>query len=250
VKVEQVAMFEEYTELRKNPELNSKRIERIEATLVKMNQGLIYYVARRYPAIKFHVDEINTVGMATLLEAVRTYEPERGDFGPYAVQQLRSSDGLQSIDRFHVCGPIKIPHNAFVNYLKEKRKINSENCTEELSDEALAVDSAISNISRFGEEQEDSTTLDDIVEQSTFDSPLEGIESQQMNNALTEVLASMEDRERMVIYLTYGMKEDVEALDLRSVGRELGISHEMVRKIRNKALDRLRKRMIAYLKCE
>lgn len=250
MKAEQVVLFEEYTELRKNPELNSKRIERLEATLVKMNQGLIYYVARRYPAIKFHVDEINTVGMATLLEAIRTYEPERGDFGPYAVQQLRSSNGLQSIDRFHACGPIKIPHNAFVNYLKEKRKLNSEHLTEELSEEAQAVDTAISNISRFGEEQEDSSTLDDIVEQSTFDSPLEHIECQQMNMALIKVLESMEDKERQVLYLIYGLNEDIGSLDLRSVGKRLDISHEMVRKIRNKALDRLRKRLVNYLKCE
>jgi DNA-directed RNA polymerase sigma subunit (sigma70/sigma32) len=53
----------------------------------------------------------------------------------------------------------------------------------------------------------------------------------------------LEGREKQVIYLLFGMEEETEAMDLRSVGKILSISHEMVRKIRDKALDRLKKRL-------
>lgn len=206
-----------------------------------MNQGLIFYVARRYPAIWQYQSEIKTVGMANLLKAVRTYDPSLGDFGPYAVQQLRSSEGLQSIQRFHACGPIKIPHNAFVSYLTEKKN-QANDPDSEFSEECQAVDSAISNLSRFGEETE-GMSLEETVEQSTFADPSAMIEHKQARKALYDVLGTLEGREKQVIYLLFGMEEETEAMDLRSVGKILSISHEMVRKIRDKALDRLKKRL-------
>lgn len=240
MKADQVNLFREYSELRAvSP--NCKRIEVIETLLVQMNQGLIFYVAKRYPAIWWYQSEIKTVGMANLLKAVRTYDPSLGDFGPYAVQQLRSSEGLQSIQRFHACGPIKIPHNAFVSYMTEKKN-QANNPDSEFSEECQAVDSAISNLSRFGEETE-GASLEDTIEQSTFADPSTMIEHKQARKALYDVLGTLDGREKQVIYLLFGMEEDTEAMDLRSVGKILSISHEMVRKIRDKALDRLKKRL-------
>ena len=241
MKADQVNLFREYSELRAvSPDC--KRIEVLETLLVQMNQGLIFYVARRYPAIWQYQSEIKTVGMANLLKAIRTYDPALGDFGPYAVQQLRSSEGLQSIQRFHACGPIKIPHNAFVSYLTEKKN-QANDPDSEFSEECQAVDSAISNLARFGEETDGYLELEEIVEQSTFAGPSTMIEHKQERKALYDVLGTLDGREKQVIYLLFGMDEETEAMDLRSVGKILSISHEMVRKIRDKALDRLRKRL-------
>ena len=241
MKADQVNLFSEYSELRAvSPDC--KRIEVLETLLVQMNQGLIFYVARRYPAIWQYQSEIKTVGMANLLKAIRTYDPALGDFGPYAVQQLRSSEGLQSIQRFHACGPIKIPHNAFVSYLTEKKN-QANDPDSEFSEECQAVDSAISNLARFGEETDGYLELEEIVEQSTFAAPSTMIEYKQERKALYDVLGTLDGREKQVIYLLFGMEEETEAMDLRSVGKILSISHEMVRKIRDKALDRLKKRI-------
>lgn len=241
MKADQVNLFREYSELRAvSPDC--KRIEVLETLLVQMNQGLIFYVARRYPAIWQYQDEIKTVGMANLLKAVRTYDPTLGDFGPYAVQQLRSSEGLQSIQRFHACGPIKIPHNAFVSYMTEKKN-QASNPDSTFSEESQAVDSAISNLSRFGEETDGYLELEELVEQTTFAVPSAMIEHKQASKALHDVLGTLDGREKQVIYLLFGMEEECEAMDLRSVGKILSISHEMVRKIRDKALDRLKKRL-------
>lgn len=241
MKADQVDLFREYTDLRAvSPDC--KRIEVLESLLVKMNQGLIFVVARQYPAIWQYPDEILSVGMTRLLHAVRTFKPELGIFSTYAASLLRSSDGFPSIQRFHACGPIKIPHNAYVSYQAEKVKL-AKNPEHEFTAEAQAVESAISNLSRFGEETE-GHSLEDVIEQSTFAGASANLEHRQRMNTLCDVLGTLDATERYVLVLVFGLNEDEEAMDLRSAGRELSLSHERVRQIRDKALDRLKKRLV------
>lgn len=252
MKVDQIVFFTEYIELRKNPEHNQKRIARLEAKLVQLNKGLIFHVARRTPEIMKHIDEVEIVGMAALLKAVRTYNPLLADFGIHAHYCLRSSDGLQSILRFYACGPVTIPHNAYVNYLKEKRELKKKEEAEEestFSEESQAVDTIIVNMMRFGEDTEDASTLDEVVEQSTFEAPSEDVHRKQVIDILSNILNSLETRELEVIHLLYGMK-DVDGMDLRAIGAKLKISHETVRKIRDKVLTRLKKKLSHHLQYE
>lgn len=241
MRANQKDLFEEYFIVRANtPEC--RRVSQLESTLVLMNQHLIYYVAKRYYTIRQHQAEIKSVGMAMLLKAVRNYDPQLGSFASFAIQQLRSAEGLQSIVRFYASGPIKIPHNAFVTYATEKR-----NRLEgiELSQESQAVETAITQISRFGEDVNDnSIPLEESIEQSTFASALDLLEYSQKKKAINAVFNSLGDRERQVVDMVFGMKDDSESMDLRSVGKVLSISHEGVRKIRDKALERMRKRLI------
>lgn len=250
MQADQIALFNEYVELRKNPESNHKRIHRIETILIDMNRNLIYYVARRYPAISQYTQDIHNTGSIALLHALRTYNPNLGDFAPYAVQQLRSSSGIQSIVRFYTSGVINIPHNAFVDYNREKREkrvLIRDNGVHEFTDESLAVDAVIYNMSRFGDPVESSksnSSVDDMIEQSTFEDPSDALEVDQMNDLLMSVIESLPLREKKVITLLYGLNKDSEELNLRAVGRECELSHEAVRKIRDKTLYQLRKRLL------
>lgn len=244
MKADQVNLFNEYTELRAiSP--NCKRVEQLETLLVQMNRGLIYFVASRMPSIWQYQSEIKTVGMATLLKAVRTYDPNRGHFGEHAEWLLKSSEGLQSIQRFHACGPIKIPHNAFISYLAEKKK-QAKNPESEFSDEYQAVNSAITNVSRFGEKNGDFLPLEETLEQETFTDSMVMVERIQTSKALHDTIDALDNRAKQVICLLYGLDENTDAMDLRSVGRILSISHEMVRKIRDKALCQIKKNMVPF----
>jgi RNA polymerase sigma factor (sigma-70 family) len=253
MKAEQICLFNEYTLLRQNPEQNHRRIATLEALLVYMNKSLIFYIARhKMPEIMVHHDEVEIVGMVSLLKAVRTYDPSLADFAIHAMNCLRSSEGLQSIQRFYACGPVTIPHNAYVNYLKEKRELKKKEEAEEestFSEESQAVDTIIVNMLRFGEDTEDASTLDEVVEQSTFEAPSEDLYKKQVTDLLSEVIESLEKREREVINLLYGNKEN-EGIGLRGVGDQLNISHETVRKIRDKVLTRLKKKLSHHLQYE
>lgn len=242
----QINYFQEYTRIRNIPD-ESKRTEYLETLLVKMNQGLIYHVSRRLPLLREIPEEVLCVGEATLLRAIRNYNPIEGDFGPYAVRLLRSSDGLASLCRFYASGPIKIPHNAHVEYIKEKR-LQRENPEYQLSEESQAIERAMNSVCRFDNE-ETGNSLEDTLEQGTFPAPWEAVEREQMRAALSHVLASLDDRERFIVESLFGMRcgEDEDAPDLRGVGDAISLSHERVRNIRDKAIDRLKKRMHKYL---
>lgn len=157
------------------------------------------------------------------------------------------AEGLPSIGRFYASGPIKLPHAAFLNYLKEKREQKVDPDLE-LSEESQCIEMAMHSVSRLGENEEaEEVSLDERLEQGTYDSPLQSLEDRQAVCNLYATLSTLEDRERVVIQCIFGLNKDEEMLDLRDMGTRLGMSHENVRKIRDKALGRLRKRMSVSL---
>lgn len=244
MKPDQVPFFLEYCELRQNPELNEKRISELESLLVVLNEGLIYYAARRLPSLPLHSNEVLAVGQASLLSALRSFKLGHSDFGPYAVRALMHSDGLPSITRFHASGPIKIPNHAFLAYLKEKREQRADP-EHELSEESQCVEMAMNYVSRLGENETvaGDVPLDEKLEQSTYESPLQTLAERQAVCNLYATLSTLEDRERVVLQCMFGLNRDEETLDLRSLGDKMGMSHENVRKIRERALGRMRKRL-------
>jgi DNA-directed RNA polymerase sigma subunit (sigma70/sigma32) len=106
----------------------------------------------------------------------------------------------------------------------------------------------MNSVCRFDNE-ETGNSLEDTLEQGTFPAPWEAVEREQMRAALSHVLASLDDRERFIVESLFGMRcgEDEDAPDLRGVGDAISLSHERVRNIRDKAIDRLKKRMHKYL---
>ncbi|MDX1971671.1 MAG: sigma factor-like helix-turn-helix DNA-binding protein, partial [Candidatus Sumerlaeia bacterium] len=49
------------------------------------------------------------------------------------------------------------------------------------------------------------------------------------------------ERERNVLELRFGMKEDCEELSLRQASKHVGLSQEGVRRVEQRALDKLRR---------
>jgi RNA polymerase primary sigma factor len=68
--------------------------------------------------------------------------------------------------------------------------------------------------------------------------PEERVEDTLRNEALAEALAILDERERTVIVLRYGLYES-EPKTLHEIGRRLGVSRERVRQLETKALKRL-----------
>lgn len=64
--------------------------------------------------------------------------------------------------------------------------------------------------------------------------------SPKVKEAVREALASLTERERKVISARFGFLPDGECKPLRVIARMLGISHEAVRKIETRALEKLR----------
>ena len=71
------------------------------------------------------------------------------------------------------------------------------------------------------------------------DSPADLAARKLLNEAVLEALDELNDRERQVVRLRFGL-EDGQARTLEEVGREFGVTRERIRQIESKTLAKLR----------
>jgi RNA polymerase primary sigma factor len=85
---------------------------------------------------------------------------------------------------------------------------------------------------------EDSGMLGDFIEDETVPGPVDATSSQLLKEQLYSILDSLNDRERAVLEMRFGLKDGEATLE--EVGRAFGVTRERVRQIESKALRKLR----------
>ena len=88
-----------------------------------------------------------------------------------------------------------------------------------------------------GETGEDS--LGDMVEDRTEKTPEEAMEQIVQKEEISELLETLNERERQVIQLRYGL-DDGRTHTLEEIGEQLNVTRERVRQIEARALEKLR----------
>ena len=86
---------------------------------------------------------------------------------------------------------------------------------------------------------EDSGILGDFIEDETMPGPADAASTQLLKEQLHSILNSLNDRERAVLEMRFGLK-DGESHTLEEVGQAFGVTRERVRQIESKALRKLR----------
>ena len=87
--------------------------------------------------------------------------------------------------------------------------------------------------------EEDDSNLSDFIQDMQADSPADAATRKLLNEAVLEALDELNDRERQVVRLRFGL-EDGQARTLEEVGREFGVTRERIRQIESKTLAKLR----------
>jgi RNA polymerase primary sigma factor len=87
--------------------------------------------------------------------------------------------------------------------------------------------------------QEDSSLLGDFIEDDKLMSPVEAAARQLLKEQLRGALGILNDREREVLELRFGLKDGKEHT-LEEVGQYFGVTRERIRQIEAKALRKLR----------
>lgn len=86
---------------------------------------------------------------------------------------------------------------------------------------------------------EDNSSLGDFIEDDSLPGPADAASRQLLREQMQEILESLDDRERKVLALRFGL-EDGQGHTLEEVGQRLGVTRERIRQIESKALRKLR----------
>ena len=218
--------------------------------LILGNLRFVVSIARRYQGKGLSLLELINEGNLGLYKAAKRYDPGRDvKFISYAVWWIR-----QSIQKalFEQVGAVRIPPNklALVNRFKRALLQNGgnyektvslpefENHEKEIAEimEKIADVSLNAPVGGDGDGRDPVTTLLDVL--GSEGGQEVDAEKAELSRSLDSVLGQMSEREEKVLRMYYGINYARE-FTLDEIGRELKLTRERVRQIKNRSLRKL-----------
>lgn len=189
-----------------------QRDERARQLLIEHNLRLVVYISKRFENTGINIEDLISIGTIGLIKAVNTFNSGKNiKLATYASRCIE---------------------NEILMYL---RKINSQR-TEVSFDEPLNTDWDGNEL-----------LLSDILgtEEDEVYRPLEDDADKQM---LMEAIDSLDQREREIILLRFGLPAGKEYTQ-KEVADMLGISQSYISRLEKRIIDRLRREMLRLQQC-
>ncbi len=228
------------------PQQEEGKDDLVERHVVLVKRIAYHLVSRLPPSVQ--VDDLIQSGMIGLLEAARNYNPNQGaSFETYAgirirgamLDEIRRSDWTpRSVHRKvrMVAEAVREIENekgrdARDNEVAEALGLSLEEYHQILKDAVGCRVFSFDDPGVLGEDHEQLLPSGD-------DGPLDLLQTEDFKRSLAEAIASLPERERLVMSLYYD-----DELNLREIGEILGVSESRVCQIHGQALVRLRARI-------
>ena len=237
---------------RRSLEIVARRGVDARQKFIRSNLRLVVSIAKRYHKSGLPLLDLIQEGNLGLIRAVEKFEYRKGfKFSTYATWWIRQAITRAIADKGRT---IRVPvHmmdtitqvNAAENHLTKRlgRKPTPEEIAEESGLTPQKVEEAIKvspePVSIFEPVGEDDATLGDFIEDQEALAPFDVVASGIRKRDLFKVLAKLNERERTVLVLRYGLDNGVPRT-LDEVGQRFNLTRERIRQIESKALAKLR----------
>jgi RNA polymerase primary sigma factor len=234
------------------------------AKLIEANLRFVITVAREYQNQGVPLVDLISAGNVGLITAAERFDETRGfKFISYAVWWIRQSVLQTLAEHSRV---VRLPLNR-VDLLRRiarytnsrQQETSSRPHEEEVAKElGISVEQVVETLSsgqrvlsldaKFGDEDENS--LLEVMPDDNTESPDRMLLENSLTAEIREALDSLDDREKEVIRLYFGLSGQAE-MTLEEIGLRFKLTRERVRQIKEKALRKLRhptrgRRLIPY----
>ena len=174
--------------------------------LIEHNLRLVAHIIKKYYAAASEQDDLISIGTIGLVKAINTYKSDKGTkLATYTARCIE---------------------NEILMHFRASKRLAGE---VSLSD-PIETD-----------KEGNALSLIDII--SADDTSLEAVEQQDTYLSLYRSLAVLDEREKSIISLRYGILGCTKPLTQREIADQLGISRSYISRIEKKALEKLRKRL-------